>query len=157
MLLMAFGAAFPVQAEEKTFGEWIVVQSDDGDYIAATGRDDGKQMLAFRCFGQMQQCVHVLVADTRCNDGKTYPILVNSDHAALSMNTVCSENDGTYELLLNEYDAIHSILRESDVVGFAIPMASGEFKAVRFSMDGSVRAMDYVKDKTAKKAGDTLF
>jgi hypothetical protein len=76
-----------------------------------------------------------------------YPVLVNSEHSALSMNTICSVNDGRSELILTEFDLIHEIIKKSGIIGIAVPMASGHFKVVRFSLNGSIKAMDYAEEK----------
>lgn len=61
------------------------------------------------------------------------------------MNTLCSVNEGRSELILTEFDLIHEIIRKSDVIGIAVPMTLGHFKVVRFSLDGSNRALDYTE------------
>ncbi len=133
------------QAEEVTFGDWTVVRADNGDLVALTGQDDFSKVLAYRCLKELDRCLHVLIADVQCEDGSVYPVLVNAEYSALSMNTLCSENDGRYELVLTEFDLIHEILLKSHVVGIAVPMASGKFKVVRFSLNGSTKAMTYAE------------
>lgn len=133
-----------VSAEEKWFGDWAVI-SDGSDMVAATQRDNFSKVLAYRCFNALGKCVHVLIAGTVCDDGHTYPVLVSSEHSALSMNTICSMNDGRGELILTEYDLIHAIIQKSQTIGIAVPMTSGQFKVVRFSLKGSSQAMDYAE------------
>lgn len=139
IILLAMFCSVAVQAREKHFGDWIVVKADNGDMVAATVEDNGEKALVYRCFEGLGQCAHVLVADIECETDDEYPVLVNAEHAALSMDTVCSDDS---ELVLTEFDQIHEILINSDVAGFAIPMASGQFKVVRFSLKGSERAMN---------------
>lgn len=147
ILFLCFALLLPgmPQAEELRFGDWFVVRSDNGDLVAGVAQEDFNRMLVYRCFQELNQCAHVLLADIQCDDSDVYPILVNSDHAALSMNTICSENEGNSELVLSEFDAIHEILINASVVGLAVPMASGHFKVVRFSLNGSAEAMDYAE------------
>lgn len=140
-------------AQDATFGDWHVIQaSNKTDYIAVTGQDNFDKALGYRCFSQSKQCVHFLIADIACEDGSQYPVLVNSDYSALSFDTICSENEGSYELILSNFDAIHEILIKSNVAGFAIPMASGQFKVVRFSLSGSSEAMSEAERRVQDSA-----
>jgi len=140
------------KAEEKRFGDWFVVRADNGDMVAGTQQDNFSKALVYRCFKELNKCAHVLIADIKCDDGYTYPVLVNSEHSALSMNTLCSDNDGKSELILTEFDQIHEIIQKSNVVGIAVPMASGQFKVVRFSLNGSSKAMSYAEGKLVDSA-----
>ena len=57
-----------------------------------------------------------------------------------------------HELILTNYDAIHHILMDGSYVGFAIPMSSGLFKVVRFSLLGSDKAMRKVEEEVHRQA-----
>ena len=142
----------------KRFGSWAVIRASDGvDLIAITVNEAGSSV-GFRCFATSQECIHVLSANIICKDGDTQPVLINSDHSALSMNAVCSINGNNHELLLTNYDVIHEILKKGSHVGFAMPMESGQFKVVRFSLDGSGTAMDFVEEATSRlKRGDSYL
>lgn len=135
-------------AQPRTFRDWQVVVSDDKrDLIAATSVDSDKY-LAYRCFGKTGKCVHVINLAAECNDGKSYPVLVNSSYSAVAMTCTCSKNGSRYELV-PEFDTIHPLLEKSNgYIGFALPMLSGQFKVVRFSLDGVREAM-----RLAEKAG----
>lgn len=139
-------------AEQRQFGDWFVVRADNGDMVAATQQDNFSKALVYRCFQALSKCAHVVIADIECEDANTYPVLVNSEHSALSMNTLCSVNEGRSELILTEFDLIHEIIRKSDVIGIAVPMTSGHFKVVRFSLDGSNRALDYTEGNLVDSA-----
>lgn len=152
IFLVLFAMAFNANAGDfnvvKYFQSWAVIKSDDGkDLIAVTLNNEGN-FIGYRCFSSNKTCIHVLSAGTNCEDGGTYPILVNSDYSPMTMNTVCNITNANHELLLTQYDTIHEILKKGSNVGFAIPMQSGQFKVVRFSLLGSDEAMDYVEQKT---------
>ena len=153
VLLMLFVSGI-AQAQERTFGDWYVVRSDNGDMVAATLENGTQYMLGYRCFKELGRCAHVLVADIDCTDGQMYPVLVNSDYSSLSMNALCENNTSTgkAELVLSEFDSIHKIMEKSNIVGFAIPMADGLFKVVRFSLRGANEAMQYASDTAGTAA-----
>lgn len=138
-------SSFSHSAEtEKIYSDWFVVRND-GDLIAGTSNQAGN-ILGYRCYAESNKCLHVLIAGIDCKANGSYPVLVNSDHAALSMTAVCNEKESSgSELLLTNFDEIHSILEKGTYVGFAIPMESGYFKVVRFSLTGSAQAMDYAE------------
>jgi hypothetical protein len=76
----------------------------------------------------------------------------------MSMDAVCGINGANHELYLTKYDEIHETLKKGNNIGFAIPMESGQFKVVRFNLNGSDKAMDYVEKKTAEvKSGETYL
>lgn len=139
-----------VAAQTRTFRDWQVMVSDDKkDLIAATSVD-GDKYLAYRCFGKTGKCVHVFSLAAECEDGKSYPVLVNSSYSALALTCTCSKNGSRYELI-PEYDRFNRILKGgTGYIGFALPMVSGQFKVVRFSLTGAQDAMALAERATTK-------
>lgn len=126
------------------FDDWIVVNADDnsGDVIAATFTDgSGKEVLGYRCFAKTQECVHVLIPNTTCEAEGEYPLLLNAASGSSLVTGVCFKTTSSDQLILKPFDSIRSpIEKDSGLLGFAIPMQSGAFKAVRFSLKGSTAA-----------------
>lgn len=141
----------------KTFGDWFVIQPGDGDGLIAATVNDSESILAFRCYHKAQKCIHVLHANITCSDDGEYPVLVNSDLAAVAMDAVCGNVNQRGELYLTQYDTIHEILQKGNDIGFAIPMESGRFKAVRFSLNGSGKAMNYVEKQVASSGNQDSY
>lgn len=162
VMLALVAVLFPVASGAveivKNFNDWTVIKAEGGqDLIAVTINDVG-HFIGFRCFAKDQKCVHVLSAKTACEDDQKYPILINSDYTAMSMEAVCGVNGEAHELYLTKYDEIHQALKKGSAIGFAIPMESGKFKVVRFSLTGSEKAMDYVEENTPEaKSGETYL
>ncbi|MBE7927631.1 hypothetical protein [Pseudomonas saudiphocaensis] len=158
LIAMLFPAIANAVDIAKDFGAWVVIKSNDNlDLIAVTVNDSGN-FIGFRCYSSSKNCIHVLSANTNCTDGAKYPILINSDYSSMSMDAVCGKNGNGHELYLTKYDDIHDLLQKGNNIGFAIPMESGQFKVVRFSLSGSEKAMDYVEQKTAEvKTGETYL
>ena len=131
---------------DQRFIDWSVTTTSNGNTIAATVQDNADKMLAYICYKKLNSCVHVLMADIACVDGQKYPVLVNSNTSALAMIGLCvAIENGKFELVLTEFDNIHRLLQQSSTIGFAVPMESGLFKVVRFSLNGSSKAMDYAE------------
>ena len=149
-LLISIVSPCVAHAQTRQFGAWTVMISDDkADLIAATSVDDDK-FIAYRCFGKLGQCAHSIVLDIECEDGKSYPLLVNSSYAAVAVTCTCSRNEELFELI-PEFDDFHRILQNSaGAIGFALPMASGHFKVVRFDLTGVKDAMKSAERVTTK-------
>lgn len=149
------------KAETQKFGDWAVMSATDGsgDTIAATFIDSGTKYLAVRCFAATSQCMHVLVTGSRCEDGSSYPMLLNGSTGAATIDGVCSLNGTTHELLLTPFDKVRTAINGSGVLGVAIPMESGAFSAVRFSLNGSKRALEHGEKtlRAPKKTGSMTF
>jgi hypothetical protein len=136
--------ALGAHAQTATFEDWFIVDAKDnsGDVIAATSTDDGKELLGYRCFRQSGSCMYVLIADTRCDDKARYPILQNSRAGASNLSAVCHKTPSSDQLVLSPYKDIEGAIKEGQgLIGFAIPMASGRFKAIRFSLKGGSEAI----------------
>jgi hypothetical protein len=141
-LLCSLGAA----NGQTKYGDWFIVRADDGtgDVIAGTSTDgSAKELLGYRCFAKSQKCMHILVANTACSEGNSYPMLINSVSGAYKVDGICSKVKNFDQLLLTPYDSIRTpIEKDGGLIGFAIPMESGAFKAVRFSLKGAKSATD---------------
>lgn len=162
VLAAALGfCAGAVSADTGRFGDWVVVPATDGsgDTIAGTFTDGTSKFLGVRCFAATRQCLHVLTTGSRCENGNSYPLLLNGSTGAASIEGVCSLNDGRYELLLTPFDKVRTAINGTGVIGIAVPMESGAFSAVRFSLKGSTKALEYGETTlgSPKKAGSTTF
>lgn len=144
----------------QSFGRWAVVDADDqsGDAIALTATDSKfRQALGYRCFRTSQECVFVLIAGTACSEESSYPMLLNSSSGASLVTGTCFQGEGLKnQLVLKPHDEIKdSITSSSGLVGIAIPMASGEFLAVRFSVEGADRAISEAIRRASDRRGVT--
>lgn len=129
---------------QVTFDDWVVVNADDnsGDVIAATSTDStGKELLAYRCFVKSQECLHVLLVESSCEADAEYPMLLNAATGASMVTGVCSKVKSSDQLLLKPYELLRKQLKSgTGLLGFAVPMQSGSFRVLRFSLKGSTAA-----------------
>jgi hypothetical protein len=125
-----------------TYGSWFVaLSSDKKDFVAYTFQDDDK-ILGYRCFTSQASCAHIIVTANTRTSGNNYPILINSSSGSYMVSCASSNNHGRFELLPTDFDGFHKTLVDSKgYVGFAIPLESGQFKVIRFSLDGAKEAM----------------
>ena len=142
-------------AEEFTSGDWTWSVDDPEIYYAGTQNSAG-HMLAQFCDPTDGTCFFAVGFDTTCDEGDSYPALVNADTGAYSIKFVCGStlDDGTNLMLVEDFDQMDGVLRKAKKIGFALPMQGDEFKAVRFSLKGSVAAMDAMRKFAARGASE---
>lgn len=133
-------------AQNRTYADWFVIDASDrsGDSIAATSTDTrGSEMLAYRCFVDRNTCMYVLKADTTCEVDEEYPMLVNAASGSNLIHGVCIQNGDSFEMILKPYDVIERSIKDGrGLLGIALPMKSGAFKAIRFSVKGGSAAVE---------------
>lgn len=128
--------------EAQQIGDWTVDIGTGGYTEAFTGNESGSTF-GLICIGG--SCSFYLDTNTRCNEGATIPILTNSDSGATYVNSVCihlsQRQQIRYVSKIQDSDVVTAI-SSGRVIGFAIPLASGEFLVVRFSLYGAVKATE---------------
>ena len=139
--------------EEFTSGDWTWSIDDATAFYAGTQNSAG-QMLAQFCDTTDDTCVYVVGFDTHCDEGDSYPALVNSDAGTASLEFLCGGelDDGTHLMIAKDFEQLDRMIRKAKKIGFALPMQGDEFKAVRFSLKGSVAAMDAMRKFAANGA-----
>lgn len=142
--------------EEFRSGDWTWSIDDPTAFYAGTENSAG-QMLAQFCDTTEGSCVYVVGFDTTCDEGDPYPALVNSDAGTASIEFLCGGelDNGSNVMLVKGFDQMDSFIRKAKRIGFALPMQGDEFKAVRFSLKGSVAAIDAMRKVAARGAPAT--
>ncbi len=145
-------------AQPRTFSDWFVIDADDrsGDVIAGTGTENGKELLGYRCFLSDGSCLYVLLPNTRCEDKATYPMLLNAAAGSSLVTGICYQTAQNFQLLLRPYSSIESSIAEGKgLIGFAIPMESGAFRAIRFSVQGGSAAIKEAERRANERRSST--
>jgi hypothetical protein len=125
--------------------DWWVDNFPEGMY-AATLNDSGN-LLGQYCFTEKGNCMWILGMKTGCEADHKYPILVNSDTGARTLEVFCGGQleSGQYRYFFSEFDAIDNIVRGSSRIGFAAPLKDDQFQVVRFSLRGGRVALDRMR------------
>jgi hypothetical protein len=159
MLLLLCAVFSRAYAENRTIGDWSV-SSEDGYYQAWTANDSGS---TFGVLCGADDCKFYLqLGISSCDKDASYKTLINSDGGASVFNLSCSpliiEGHKEYVLLIEEnLNSLSDPFLKTSTIGFAIPMASGQFKVSRFSMRGFPKAAELMgnlrlKDESEKKS-----
>ncbi len=151
-----------VHAAERRFGDWSVGTSEDeGATFAATMNDSGS-LFGEVCGIADKKCFWLLAYDVKCDldDAKArYPILANTDRGATHLTLEClgpMSDGGTYRYRIVEWSTLEAVLKDSSRVGFALPLASDQFRVLRFSNDGRAEAAATAEAAAVKgKSGGT--
>ena len=140
-------------SEEFTSGDWSWSIEDPEMFYAATENSAG-QVLMQLCDTEDGTCFYAVGFNTTCDEGDSYPALVNSDAGTASIELYCgsASDDGTNLMLVKDFDQMDGFVRTAKKIGFALPMKGDEFKAVRFSLKGSVAAIDAMRKIAARGA-----
>lgn len=128
----------------QTFGNWMIVDADDGsgDVVAATGTEGSREVLGYRCFVSDGNCRYVLLARTKCENGGRYPMLLNAQAGSALVVGNCHKTTTSDQFLLQPWEPIQDALQNgAGLIGFAIPMESGAFRAIRFNVRGGAAAI----------------
>lgn len=129
-------------------GDWTW-NIDDPELLTAATLNKTGQALAQFCVPTTGSCLYLITLGINCEKGEPYAALVNSDLGTATMDLLCHEEvekGGEHTLVFTDFDQIDKIIRGAQRVGFAIAMEEGEFKAVRFSLDGSNKAIDLMRE-----------
>lgn len=130
--------------EPITFKDWAVSSSED--YMYAVTMNNNNNALGHFCYYKTNKCYYIIGIDASSEDGQKYPALLNSDKGAKSIELIgggkISDTFG-YRYYIN-YDDINDIILNSNRVGFALPMNDDNFRAIRFSLDGSSDAIKFM-------------
>ena len=139
--------------EEFTSGDWAWSIDGPEMYYAATENSAGQALIQV-CDSEDGTCFYAVGFDTTCDEGDSYPALVNADTGAATIELLCGGkfDDGSNMMLVEDFAQIDGIVRKSKRIGFALPMQGDEFKAVRFSLKGSVAAIDAMRKVAARGA-----
>ena len=149
ILSVALAALLPISAiaEQKRIGDWAV-STYDGYNEAFTSNDSGSTF-GFLC--GTGTCIAYIDVKARCEEGSKIPVLINSSSGSAYVTGKCvhiQDNGQTRYVNSIEDREIAEAMGKGQVIGFAIPMASGQFKVVRFSLNGAESAMSRVAKVT---------
>lgn len=143
MAVFLLMCVFSARAQTQFYGDWSTGQTSSGDgFYAATINDSGN-VLGQYCFPSAASCVYLLGMVTRCTKGKQYPVLVNATTGSFETQVYCGGplEIGRYQYVFTQFDLMDNAVKKGTLIGFAVPLADGRFKVVRFKLIGSSKAI----------------
>jgi len=142
----------PAAAQTDNVGSWMVSTQSDTALYAVTVNDSGALLGQF-CYPEQGSCMWLLGMSTGCQEGDKYPVLLNSDRGAQSVEIYCDGKleSGLYRYAFTDFDAMQNHVKDSTRIGFAVPLRADQFRVVRFTLDGATRAIQAMRDAAENK------
>ena len=143
LLTLMMSVILPASAQERAeHGDWIS-QFLDGRGEAST-HENGMSMLGMMCGDG--SCRYYFANGLDCEPSANYPLMLTSDVGALALDAVCepvSTSSGDVMVYwFTETPYLNEAFAKTPVVGIAFPLANGEFKTSKFSMNGFTEAIE---------------
>lgn len=163
---LMFGAS-TISAADVESGDWHW-NIDGTDMFYAGTSNNAENLLVQFCYLTDGNCIYAVSFGLTCDKGAKYPALVNTDSGARSIELICGNKmQGQNVLMFSNFEEIDDVIRSNDRVGFVLPLKGDEFKAIRFSLRGSAKALDAMRaaveivtaaarDENVKPAVETL-
>src|SRR5581483_11273653 len=104
--------------------------------------NDSGSTFGFFCYGD--SCTFYVDTNVRCAEKSKTPMLINAESGSTYVVSVCvhlPSGDGRvrYVNTILDTDVLKAI-SSGTIIGFAFPLEGGQFKVVRFSLNGAMRA-----------------
>lgn len=134
-----------VWADKQIIGDWVLdVRPEFSE--AYTGNDSASTF-GFLC--GPDSCSAYLDVKSPCDENSSIPMLINAESGSAYVSAKCahfSQAGSVRYISIIDDKHIAAAISSGAAIGFAIPLLSGEFKVVRFSLDGALRATDLAVD-----------
>lgn len=110
------------------------------------------------CYYGSGMCRYMFNLSVTCKEKDEYVGLVNSDIGVFDISLYCvSSSDGGAVFFVGDFDYIDKIVRESDNIAMAVAIDAGYFKVVRFSLAGSIYAIEMMLSGFRERKGRKPF
>ncbi len=155
VFLMSLAGPSPALAQERSFKEWVVSVKDMKKPFAATVNESGAVFGQY-CYPESGSCLYIVATASKCEKDANYPVLLNSEAGSAYVELLCGgSSDGQrFEYYFKNFDTINKIALQDGVLGIAFPLDGGQFRVVRFKLDGAKEAMPVLRDAAVKIKGN---
>ena len=140
LLVALLGCCSAVHAERHVIGDWAL---DVGDgWTEAMTANDASSSFGYYCTAGA--CSFYLDLNTSCGaNGAHTPVLVNADAGSVQVMATCvnlTVNGAPRHVNMFQDKDIQTAIASGNAIGFAVPIQGGQFKLVRFSLNGAAAA-----------------
>jgi hypothetical protein len=143
----------PAIAESAETGDWIYGVSDNRATFYAFTTNDSGSVFGEWCSASTGKCLWMVGMTASCNEeSSAYPILANADGGAGPVSIICGgklENTDFYRYQFSSWKDLEALLKDATQIGFAIPLKAGQFRVVRFSLNGLTAAVSRMEHQAA--------
>ncbi|MDE2342708.1 MAG: hypothetical protein KGL63_04845 [Betaproteobacteria bacterium] len=144
--LFALSFSLDASAEPLKVGDWWLTVQASSSLVETFTSNGSNSTFGLICGAS---CTFYLDTHTQCDEGEAIPMLVNSQSGSTYTVAKCeilTRGPITrYVSAFPDKDIVTAI-SAGNVIGFAIPLVNGEFKVVRFSLNGAAAATEKAAD-----------
>jgi hypothetical protein len=140
------------------YGDWTATFGDTYQE-AATGSDSGA-VLGVWCSLETESCFAYFNSGTACAEGRGVPVLLNTATGAAVLQSTCTAIGKMWVNVFDDYSSATTLMLKATRVGIAIPLDSGMFKVIRFSLAGAgdaIAAAHTVPSRAKSKSRDEIL
>lgn len=129
-------------ALSANYGDWQVTDASDGSSLVAITINDSGSGFGMACTAP-DSCMWLLVMNSSCKPGDSYTLLVNSAKSADTLDIYCDKQlgDAGWRYFFKDFDKSSKAFGDSGRIGFAVAENDGQFRVVRFSLNGATQAL----------------
>jgi hypothetical protein len=148
----AYGKAIPS-------GDWWVDLDNETLVTEAFTSNQSGSSFGYLCLISTNSCAFYFSFQTKCNEGSSAPILLNTDIGSFTAQTKCTLLGSTNYNIIQDASSLSDAVFKSKNIGIAIPLEGGQFKVVRFSLNGANSAIRTAAERAEKysKTSDQIL
>ena len=157
MLATTLAAAFPfvTHAQKTRYADWQADLLGSSTLTEAFTVNESGSTFGFICSASVNRCMYYVSAHTTCDPGSKSAILINTDAGALQSTITCTKLGDTYYSTIENSNDLSNGISTSSTLGIALPMKSGQFKVVRFSLIGANSAIQAAASRVVELENNT--
>ena len=141
------------QADVQVKQDWRWDLSDKNYAYASTENKD-QRTLGQYCYYGTGSCLYAISLGVTCSKGSEFSAILNSNVGSARVRLVCGHRmEDENAFYIRPFSEVDGIVKEGSTIAFAVPMKSGEFKIVQFSLAGSAVAIDRMRLGAKVKIG----
>ena len=145
LTVLLHGQAF---ANEKiAYQNWFVEIGPET--TEAYTANDSNSSLGLFCGGTT--CVFYLNPNLNCQPNTKNAVLMNGPTVSAAISMQCTLVGKHYFQILDPFDQVLNAVKAGGNIGFAVALQGGAFSVYRFSLNGSLQALQRALDEAAKK------
>lgn len=133
-----------------------VVHKETGVQIASTTNDTGS-VTGILCNTDKEACVAYISLTITCEEGHFYPLMSNSSVGSFIFTSTCTIFRGAKYFVLDDFENAIQTFESGGEIGFAMPMASGHFRVIRFGTAGATAAIKEARKPPIKSKTDQVM
>lgn len=146
-LLLALNAGSIFANEKIAYQNWIVEIGPET--TEAYTANDSNSSLGLFCGGA--SCIFYLNPNLNCHPNTKNSVLMNGSTVSAAINMQCTLVGKHYFQILDPFDQVINAVKAGGSIGFAVALQGGAFSVYRFSLNGSLPAIQRTLDEVAKK------